>query len=194
MPLDIVVLGPPGAGKGTQAKRISQDTGVAHIATGDMIRAAIAAGTELGRIVQPIYDRGDLVPDELVIALIRERIADDDCSPGFLLDGFPRTLPQAEALDGMLAELDRDVSIVFDFQIADDVAVDRILQRARQEGRTDDTPDVVRHRLTVFKRQTEPVVAHYRARGKLVGIHAGGTVNEVFAEIQQALDHLAVRE
>ena len=194
MPLDIVVLGPPGAGKGTQAKRISQDTGVAHIATGDMIRAAIAAGTELGRIVQPIYDRGDLVPDELVIALIRERIADDDCSPGFLLDGFPRTLPQAEALDAMLAELDRDVSIVFDFQIADDVAVDRILQRARQEGRTDDTPDVVRHRLTVFKRQTEPVVAHYRARGKLVGIHAGGTVNEVFAEIQQALDHLAVRE
>ena len=153
----------------------------------------MAAGTELGLRVKEVYDRGDLVSDELMIDLIRERLAREDATRGFLLDGFPRTLVQAEALDSVLEELDRSLSIVFEFQIADEVAVERLRTRAAEQGRTDDAPDVIGHRIRVFKSQTEPLVAYYRARGILVGIHAGRTVDEVFAEIQEALEQAAVR-
>lgn len=188
MPLDIVILGPPGAGKGTQARKISADREIPHIATGEMLRAAIEAGTELGQRVKEIYDRGDLVPDDLMIEFIRDRLEAEDTRAGFLLDGFPRTLAQAEALDRLLAELGRRLSIVFDFQVPEEVAVERLYRRAQEEGRTDDTPDVIRHRLRVFRRETEPVIAFYRTRGNLVGIHADRPPGEVFAEIQQALD------
>jgi adenylate kinase len=116
MPLDLVILGPPGAGKGTQAARISAAAGIPHIATGDMLREAIGAGTPLGREVKPIYDAGDLIPDDLMVGLIRERLSQADTEGGFILDGFPRTLPQAEALDGMLAEIDRGLSVVLRFE------------------------------------------------------------------------------
>ena len=188
MPLNVVILGPPGAGKGTQAKRVADDRGLAHVATGDILRAAIAAGDELGRRVKDVYDRGDLVSDELMIELIRDRLGEADTVAGFVLDGFPRTLPQAEALDALLKELVRPLSIVFEFQIPEEVALERLLRRAREEGRADDTPDVVRHRLRVFRDQTEPLIAYYRTRGILVGIHADGTINEVFAEISAALE------
>ena len=193
MPLDVVILGPPGAGKGTQARRISADTGIPHIATGDMLRAAIAADTQLGRKVKSIYDAGDLVPDELMIELIRERLSEEDTADGFMLDGFPRTLTQAEALDEMLAGIDRELSVVFQFQLPEEVTITRLVGRARDEGRSDDAPEVIRHRLEIFHAQTETLIAYYRTRGILVPIHAERSVGEVFAEVQQALEQVAVR-
>lgn len=188
MPLDIVILGPPGAGKGTQGKLIAADAGIPHVNTGDMFRAACAAGTEVGERVQSIIDAGDLVPDELTTEVVRERLAQDDTAGGFVLDGFPRTLAQAEALDRVLAEIDRGrLSVVLDFQVPDEVSVARLLGRAQVEGRSDDTPDKVQHRLRVYHEQSEPVVEYYRARSILVGIHADRPLEEVFAEVQQVL-------
>jgi adenylate kinase len=191
--MNILLLGPQGSGKGTQAKRIAAEYAIPHIATGDILRAAIATATPLGLQVKPIVERGDLVSDELMTALIRERLEADDAGDGFVLDGFPRTLPQAEALDAMLREIERDLSIVFELQIDDDVCVGRLLNRAEEEGRTDDTPDVIARRLALYHAETEPLVEHYRAQGIVVGVHADATVNEVFAEIQQALEQVAVR-
>ncbi len=191
--MNVLLLGPQGSGKGTQAKRIEAEYGIPHIATGDMLRAAMAHGTELGRRVKPIVDSGQLVPDELMIDLIRERLGEPDAEAGFVLDGFPRTSAQADALDAALDEIDRGLSIVFEFQLPEDVAVERLTGRADAEGRSDDTPDVIAHRLRVFRRDTEPVVTYYHSHGILVGIHAERAVDEVFAEIQQALDEIERR-
>jgi adenylate kinase len=191
MPLDVIILGPPGAGKGTQARQIAEDAEIPHIATGDIIRAIREQDTELGREVKAVYDRGDLVSDELMIEIIRDRLSQPDTEPGFVLDGFPRTLPQAESLDSLLEELDRDLTVVLNFQVPEDVSVDRLFGRSVAEGRSDDTADVIRHRLDVFHRQTEPVIEHYRAKGILVGIHADRTVEEVFAEVQNVLQTAA---
>lgn len=191
--MNILLLGPQGSGKGTQAKRISAEYGIPHVATGDMLRETIAAGTDLGRKVKPILARGDLVPDEDMISLIRERLSRDDTAAGFVLDGFPRTMAQAEALDAMLREIGRELTIVFELQLPEEVCMERLLRRARLEGRVDDTPEVVKHRLELYHRETEPLIEHYRATGKLVGIHADRPIPEVFAEIQEALDHLSVR-
>ena len=188
MPLNIVILGPPGAGKGTQGKLIARDAGIPHVNTGDIFRAECAAGTELGNKVKSIIDAGDLVPDELTSEIIRARLEQDDTSRGFVLDGFPRTLAQAEALDRALAESDRgDLSVVLDFEVPDEMAVERLLGRASAEGRSDDAPDKVRHRLDVYHQQTEPLVEYYRARDLLVPIHADASVDEVFSEVQQVL-------
>ena len=188
MPLDIVILGPPWAGKGTQGKLIAADAGIPHVNTGEMFRAECAAGTELGERVRSILDDGDLVPDELTIEVVRARLGQDDTAQGFVLDGFPRTLAQAEALDRVLVEIDRgELSVVLDFQIPDEVAVQRLLGRAGVEGRSDDTLHLIQHRLDVYHEKSEPLVEYYRARGILVGIHADRTVEEVFAEVQQVL-------
>jgi len=189
----ILLLGPQGSGKGTQAQRISRTYGIPHIATGDMLRAAMAAGTELGRKVKPIYDAGDLVPDDLMIELIRERLSQPDAEDGFVLDGFPRTLEQAEALDDMLLELGSPLDVVFDLQIDEPTTVQRLLDRASKEGRSDDTPEAIAKRLQLFRDATLPVIEHYRALGKVVGVHAGGTVNEVFNEIQETLEQVGAR-
>jgi adenylate kinase len=191
--LNVLLLGPQGAGKGTQGKLIAAEYGVPHIATGDMLRAAMAEGTELGRRVKPIYDAGDLVPDEIMIALIRQRLAADDAARGFVLDGFPRTTPQADALDVMLEEIERPLTVVFEFQLSEQVAIERLLGRAQQEGRPDDTPEAIRKRLDLYREQTEPLVEYYRVRGILVGIPAEPAVEEVFGEIQRALEQAAVR-
>jgi adenylate kinase len=191
--LNILLLGPQGSGKGTQAKLISAQYGIPHVATGDMLREAIGAGNELGRQVEPILERGDLVPDDLMISLIRERLSRDDTADGFVLDGFPRTMAQAEALDALLREVGRKLKIVFELQLSDDECVRRLLRRAQLEGRADDTPEVVKRRLERYHEETEPLIEHYRATGNLVGIHADRSIPEVFSEIRQALDHLSVR-
>jgi adenylate kinase len=191
--VNILLLGPQGSGKGTQAQRIAAEYAIPHIATGDMLRKAMGAGTPLGVRVKPIYDRGQLVPDDLMIGLIRERLDDDDTRDGFVLDGFPRTTAQADALDSMLREIGRDLTIVFELQVSDEICSRRLLKRAREEGRPDDTPDAIATRLSLYHRETEPLVEHYRAQGIVVGVHADGTPNEVFAEIQQALEQAAVR-
>jgi adenylate kinase len=190
---NILLLGPQGAGKGTQGKLISAEYGIPHVATGDMLRAAMAAASDLGRQVKPIYDSGRLVPDHLMIALIRERLGEEDAREGFLLDGFPRTMAQAEALEEMLREIGRDLDVVFEFQLPDRVGRERMLKRAAEEGRTDDAPEAIDERLRLYHEETEPLIEYYRSRGHLVGIHADRPVNEVFAELQQALEQVAVR-
>jgi adenylate kinase len=186
--VNVLLLGPQGAGKGTQAKRIAAEYGLPHIATGDILRRAMADETPLGRKVKPIYDSGGLVPDDLMIELIRDRLSAPDAEDGFILDGFPRTFVQAEALDTMLREIDRQLDLVLELQVPDEVAVERLSKRAALEGRPDDTPEAIRRRLALYHEETEPLVEYYRSRGNVVGIHGDRTENEVFAEIQQALE------
>jgi adenylate kinase len=186
--INVLVLGPQGSGKGTQATRICAAHGVPHVSTGDMFRAAIAEGTELGRTVEPILAAGELVPDELTIALIRERLSKDDAGRGFVLDGFPRNLAQAEALDEMLDAIERPLDAVLFFDLDDETATERALGRAREEGRADDTPEVMARRLAIYHEQTEPVVERYRAAGTLHTLDAVRGVDDVFAEISEALE------
>jgi adenylate kinase len=191
--LNILLLGPQGAGKGTQGKLISAEYGIPHVATGDILRGAMAEGTELGQQIQPIYDTGGLVPDDIMIALIRERVAADDTAEGFVLDGFPRTAVQAAALDETLEEIGRPLSIVLEFQLPEEVSIERLTRRSQEEGRADDTPEGIRRRLRLYHEQTEPLIEHYRVRGNLVGIPANRPVEEVFEEIQRPLEQVAVR-
>jgi adenylate kinase len=191
--VNVLLLGPQGSGKGTQAKRIEAEYAIPHIATGDMLRTAMEEGTELGQQVKPIVESGQLVPDDLMIDLIRERLSRPDAEAGFILDGFPRTPAQADALDARLDEIGRALSIVFEFQVPDGIATERLLRRCELEGRADDTPEVIARRLALYHELTEPLVEHYRLRGNLIGIHADRPVNEVFAEIQQALEQTAAR-
>jgi len=185
--VNVLVLGPQGSGKGTQAQRISAAFGVPHVSTGDMFRAAIAEATDLGRRVAPILASGELVPDELTVALIRDRLHKDDAAGGFVLDGFPRTLAQADALDAMLEEIGRRLDRVLFFALADEVAIARLLGRAREEGRDDDTPEVIERRLAIYHEQTEPVVGHYRTMGIVYELHADRSIDEVWAEIGAVL-------
>jgi adenylate kinase len=185
--VNLLVLGPQGAGKGTQAKRISSEYGIPHVSTGEMFRAEQAAGTELGKRLGEIMARGDLVPDDLTIALIQDRLSRGDAMPGFVLDGFPRTLAQAEALDATLAGIGRRLDAILFFDVPDEVGFERALKRAELENRTDDTPEAIRKRLAIYHSETEPIVEHYRATGKLVPLHADRTIEEVWNEIARAL-------
>jgi adenylate kinase len=193
--LNILILGPQGSGKGTQAKRLAGTYGLAHIATGDMIREMKERPTELGAELKAVYDRGDLVSDDLMIRLIRDRLDRGDTLPGFVLDGFPRTMAQAEALDELLQELGRGVDVVLEFQVADRQELrDRMLRRAAEENRSDDTPEAIERRLELYEHETAPLVEWYRTtRGNVVGIHADRAIDEVFHEITEALDSVEAR-
>jgi adenylate kinase len=192
VPLDLLLLGVQGSGKGTQAKRLAAEYGLEHLSTGDMLRQAIAEDTALGRRVKPILEAGDLVPDDLMIELIRKRLEAPEAAVGFILDGFPRTMAQADALDSMLAEIDRPLSVVLELQVPDDVAIQRLRKRAVEEGRSDDTPEAIANRIDLYHRETKPLVSHYRLAGNLVGIQGDRSENEVFSEIQQAVEQAKV--
>ncbi len=187
--MNILLLGPQGSGKGTQAKRLAAARGLPHIATGDMIREMKELPTELGRDLRATYDRGDLVSDELMIRLMRERLGRNDTRDGFILDGFPRTLPQAQALDLLLEELSRQLDVVFELEVGDrQVLLDRMAKRAAEEGRSDDTPEAMARRLELYERETAPLVDYYRSAGATVVAVAGWrTVEEVFHELESDL-------
>jgi adenylate kinase len=191
--LNVLILGPQGSGKGTQAARIAAEYGVPHVATGEMFRAAIAARTPLGVEVEPILASGALVPDNLTIGVIRERLSEDDAERGFVLDGFPRNAAQAEALDDLLDELGRPLDVVLDLQVPDEVCLERLTGRAREEGRKDDSPEAIAKRLEIFHRETEPLIGYYLPRGIVVGIHGDRSRDEVWAEIVDALERVAER-
>src|ERR671930_2812920 len=179
----IVLLGPPGAGKGTQAVRIAEHFGCADVATGDIFRANVADGTPLGRTAQAYMDRGDLVPDEVVIAMVMDRLAEPDCDVGFVLDGFPRTVAQAEALDRRLAELDTPLHAALNFEATEDELFRRLAGRATALHRSDDAEQTIRHRLEVFAIKTRPLIDYYARRGLLINVDAIGTIEEVTKRI-----------
>jgi adenylate kinase len=190
--VNLLVLGPPGAGKGTQSKRIASEYGITHLSTGDMFRAEIDAQTEVGRRVKPILDSGELVPDDVTIELLRKHLT-ANTDRGFVLDGFPRNADQTDALDDLLQEIDREFDAVLLFEIPDEVAKGRMLARAGEQGRSDDKPDAIAHRLDVYHGLTEPVIAHYRTTGKLVPLHAERSADDVWVEIQDALEQVGAR-
>jgi adenylate kinase len=193
--MNILVLGPQGSGKGTQAKRIKAMYGIPHIATGDMLREMRELDTPVTRELRAVLDRGDLVNDELMIDLIRDRLSRGDTVGGFVLDGFPRTMAQAEALDELLRELGRDLDIVFDLQVPKrEMLLERLLRRAAEEGRSDDTPEVIGRRLELYESETAPLVDYYRThRANVVGIHADRSVDEVFHEVERSLESVEAR-
>jgi adenylate kinase len=183
----LLLLGPPGAGKGTQAKLLVERLDVPQVSTGDMLRAAVASGSEVGKRAQGYMDRGELVPDEVVIGVAEERLAQPDAEKGFILDGFPRTAAQAEALDRLLERrgmpLERCVCMV----VAEDELVQRLLKRAEIEGRSDDDEETVRNRMRVYREQTAPLIDHYRGLGVLREVDGVGSVEDIASRIERAL-------
>ena len=190
MGVDLVLLGPPGSGKGTQAARLSAAQGIPHIATGDIFRALVEAGTPLGQRVKAFLERGELVPDDLVIDVIRHRLGEADATHGFVLDGFPRTVPQAEALDRLLVELGRPLDAVLYLQADRQSLIERLGQRAEVEGRSDDRPDVIPHRIDVFLEQTAPLIDYYRRQSKLRLVDGTRPPDAVAASIREVIDSL----
>jgi adenylate kinase len=183
----LVLLGPPGAGKGTQAARVAAQFGGPHIATGDIFRANVASGTELGRVAQEYMDRGELVPDEVVIAMVMERLAEPDCAAGFVLDGFPRTVNQAEALDRRLVDLGAPLHAVLCFEAAEEELLRRLAGRAAAQHRADDVEQTIRHRLEVFASKTRPLIDYYRHRRLLTMVDGVGRVEDVTLRILDGL-------
>ena len=183
----LLVMGPPGAGKGTQAVVVAAALGVPHISTGDIFRANVSAGTPLGEEAQRYMNAGEYVPDSITNAMVRDRISHDDCNPGFLLDGYPRTLEQVNELDMMLQSDGRRLDRVVELTVDTEEVVGRLLKRAQDQGRADDTADVIRRRLEVYFDQTAPLVAVYSERGILVEVDGMGDVAEVTERILSAL-------
>jgi len=213
--MNLILLGPPGAGKGTQASRLEEAHGLKHLSTGDMLRAAVASGSPLGQQAKAVMEAGQLMPDEIIIRMIADRIEEPDCKNGFVLDGFPRTVPQAEALDSMLAEKDERVDLVIEIAVDEAALVERIagrfscarcgagyhdrFRRPKVEGvcdvcgsteftrRKDDTEETVRARLKAYREQTAPILPYYEAKGLLRRVDGMADVDEVTRQIEEAL-------
>jgi adenylate kinase len=183
----LILLGPPGAGKGTQAARLAGRLGVPQISTGDLLRQAVASGSELGRRVRSTLERGELVPDQIVIEVAEERLSRPDARQGFVLDGFPRTVKQAEALDRILAELGCALQRCVALEVDEDAVVERLRRRELLEGRSDDSPETIRNRIRVYRREIPPVIDYYRGRSLLRELDGMGSVEEVGQAIEEAL-------
>ncbi len=184
----IVLLGPPGSGKGTQAGRLKDRLGVPHISTGDLLRAAVKAGSPLGLKAKAAMDAGELVSDELMLDLIEERLGQPDIATGYLLDGYPRNLAQAEALDKVLSRIGQPVDKALALTVDEEQIVQRLAKRAAEEGRADDTEEVVRNRLAVYREQTAPVAGHYREKGLLTEVDGMGEIDEISQRLMDALN------
>lgn len=183
----LVLLGAPGSGKGTQATRLREHLQVPHISTGELLRAAVAAGTPLGLQAKAVMAAGNLVSDEIVLGMLEERFTQPDTRNGFILDGYPRNLVQANALDALLKKIDQPMDIAVQLDVDQELLVDRLAGRAKAEGRADDSPEAVRNRLKVYEEQTAPVVDFYRNQGKLAHLDGVGTLDDVFNRIIEAI-------
>jgi adenylate kinase len=191
--MDLILFGPPGAGKGTQAKVLQDEQGLVQLSTGDMLRAAVAAGTGLGKKSKTIMDRGDLVPDDLVIGIIAERLDKPDTAKGVIFDGFPRTVAQAKALDTMLAGRARKIDAVIELKVEDEAMVGRMESRVRENPglvRADDNPETLRKRLGVYRKNTAPLLDFYRGQGKLVTVDGMAPIAEVSAAVKRVIGGL----
>jgi adenylate kinase len=184
----IVFIGPPGSGKGTQAKQLLAHLGIPHLSTGELLRAAKQADSQLGRLASQYMDHGRLVPDPLVLAMVGEKLNEPQFAKGCLFDGFPRTLQQAKSLDESLAQRGTPLNMVLELVADENELVARMLKRAAAEKRVDDTPETIAQRLEVYRKQTAPLLDYYRSQGKLVSIDGMGTPDEVFARIRAAVD------
>ena len=192
--MNIILLGPPGAGKGTQAKRLVDELGMVQLSTGDMLRAAQASGSEMGKIVADVMARGDLVTDEIVIGLIKEQLESGAAAKGAIFDGFPRTLAQADALGELLKSQELDLDSVIELRVEDETLVKRVVNRAAeaeaagQKARADDTADAMRTRLLNYYKDTSPLIGYYHAKGQLTRVDGLGEIDAVAAEISKVLD------
>lgn len=188
--MNFILLGPPGAGKGTQAGRLCEKHGLAHLATGDMLRAAVARGDEVGRQAKEIMDAGKLMPDSLMVDMIAKRIAQADCAKGFVLDGFPRTVPQAEALDDMLAQKGLKLDAIIELKVDEGALLERIRNRIAESGdavRTDDSEETLKKRLDVYREQTAPILPYYKQQGKLAQVDGMQSIDAVTAQLEEIL-------
>jgi len=183
----IVLLGAPGSGKGTQAALLVEKFKLPHISTGELLRSAVAAGTELGRQAKRVMDRGELVSDDIMLGLIEDRLSQEDARAGFILDGYPRNLSQAEALDTLLARLDQPIDEALQIDVDVEMVIQRIAKRAAEEGRSDDSEAVARNRMKVYAEQTAPVVDYYAQKGLLSRVLGVGSIEDVFQRIQGVL-------
>ena len=188
--LNIVIFGAPGSGKGTQSERIVEKYGINHISTGDVLRAEIKNGTELGKTAKGYIDQGQLIPDELMIDILASVFDSFKDSKGVIFDGFPRTIAQAEALKKMLAERGQDVSVMVDLEVPEDELMVRLIKRGKDSGRADDNEETIKKRLHVYHSQTAPLIDWYKNEGKYQHIHGLGTMDAIFADIVAAVEKL----
>ena len=189
--INVVIFGPPGAGKGTQSKKIIEKYGLKHVSTGELLRAEIASGSELGERIKAIIDKGKLISDELITDILTNELENLGDVPGVIFDGYPRTVNQAEILDRILADWGTEVSVMIDLEVEEEELVKRLLKRAEIMGRSDDTIDVIKKRLQVYHKKTEPVIDYYKKTGKYKEIDGSGTIDEIFARIEKVLQDLS---
>ncbi len=185
--MNLILLGPPGAGKGTQAKRLEEKFGVKQLSTGDMLRAAVASGSDIGKEAKAVMDAGQLVSDDIIVRMISERVEEPDCAKGFILDGFPRNVAQADALDQMLAQKGLKIDHVIEFRVDEERMIDRILKRAAEEGRSDDNEDTLRKRMDVYRQQTAPIIPYYQGKGALKTVDGMKPMDDVTKDLEQIL-------